>query len=910
MRSSTAVFPSTPAHQAYRPARLPFFGRDDLLNGLAGTLRHTPQCIALVGPGGLGKTRTAYELIARMDWPAVVCPLADCRDTSALHADLARSLGLTLRPTRRPPQVQLGEALATLGAAVVLLDNVEQIAPFVSAALADWSKAAPDLRFLLTSRVAIDGVRIQTLGGLPEADAVQLFVDRARRLVPDFATHADEAALVSTVIGPLGGLPLAIELAAPWVQVYALPELAAALADAPIEVLGGHADANPVEAIIESAWRRLDLATQQVLLHAALMRGPFTMTALSAVSQITEVPFRLRGLREAQLVVEAPRAAPQAKRRFRVLPLIRAFCLSHWPPQALTAAHRRHAAWLVGPIADVEQLTLACNFHIAAVPQAHMPDLEAAARALPLDDPLCGPVHLTLHKGRLDWGPEPTNVGRLDALIQHPATSRRMRWLLRLAAAQACFFWGSITDAVERLEALAVDLGSDAPQVLVSVWLWRMPCAIASNDMDTAGQFLSLADACACPPVMAAERDHHRTYLQVARRASRVALRGLHALKKNAERLNSTGLQFMAEYHLGRTHTWLTAFETAAEHHEAALDLARALATPINIASALRAAGEACLVLGKYDRADTLLTEAVALQARLGLVYYRIITLCVLTTLRLQQGRFGEADDYLRDALRCTASTGGPGQSHQIARLLGVTALLERRPHEAHAPLHRALHGFRDKDATAESANCAQLAALAAALDPSAKSISAPPLGEQPTDAALLLDTALSLAQADRHEIRHRAGVLLSQGPSGVADARRGHVLLRAVVQWVDERPSDASADQEPTAPITLRAAADGREFTYGAVSGDLKRRPLLARLLTFLIQERRHQPGQFAPLDAVFATVWQGDHAVRQARRQRVHSSIYALRRMGLSDVIESDPSGYRIAVTVMVDTVSDSVT
>ena len=122
----------------------------------------------------------------------------------------------------------------------MVLDNFEQVldaAPLIAELLA--SVAA--LRLLVTSRAPLHvrGEREYVVGPLPlDADsgarapvdlarspAVRLFVERVREVEPDFRLTAANASTVAAICRRLDGLPLALELAAPWMKVLTADDL-------------------------------------------------------------------------------------------------------------------------------------------------------------------------------------------------------------------------------------------------------------------------------------------------------------------------------------------------------------------------------------------------------------------------------------------------------------------------------------------------------------------------------------------------------------------------------------------------------------------------------------------------------------------------------------------------------------
>src|SRR5262249_53555018 len=139
---------------------------------------------------------------------------------------------------------QLGRALAMRGRALVVLDNCEHVISPVAAAIGPWLDRAPEVQFLVTSRerlqipgevcfelapLGLSAVGQGAAGDFAGAEAVQLFVDRARLARADYALSAADAPVVAQLVRALDGLPLAIELAAARTHVLSAPALLARL---------------------------------------------------------------------------------------------------------------------------------------------------------------------------------------------------------------------------------------------------------------------------------------------------------------------------------------------------------------------------------------------------------------------------------------------------------------------------------------------------------------------------------------------------------------------------------------------------------------------------------------------------------------------------------------------------------
>ena len=207
-------------------------GRDEELAHVAGLLDET-RFVTITGLGGAGKTRLALEVARR--WtaaPVVFVDLSAVRDPSLFAAVVADALGADA-----PAQVEPEQAVArrlTGAATLLVLDNLEQI-PEVGGIVRGWLMAAPGLRVLLTSRLplSVAGERVVVLQPLPCAGpaggpspAGELFLREARR---SGALDGDavDYPTVERIVGRLGGIPLAIELAAAHARVLSLRQIEA-----------------------------------------------------------------------------------------------------------------------------------------------------------------------------------------------------------------------------------------------------------------------------------------------------------------------------------------------------------------------------------------------------------------------------------------------------------------------------------------------------------------------------------------------------------------------------------------------------------------------------------------------------------------------------------------------------------
>ncbi len=181
-------------------------------------LRDGVRLLSLTGPGGAGKTRLAVALATAIAerFPAGVqfVALASITNPDLVATALADALGIQQVANRTIPQL-IADQLRHSGPFLLLLDNFEQVLP-AATVVSETLEACPSLKILVTSRsrLHIYGEQEFPVTPLAQNSAIELFVQRAAAVWPDFAITPENAAAVREICSRLDGLPLAIELAA------------------------------------------------------------------------------------------------------------------------------------------------------------------------------------------------------------------------------------------------------------------------------------------------------------------------------------------------------------------------------------------------------------------------------------------------------------------------------------------------------------------------------------------------------------------------------------------------------------------------------------------------------------------------------------------------------------------------
>jgi predicted ATPase len=255
-----------------------FIGRVDELQ-VAGAFLRTHQLVTLLGAGGSGKTRLAIQIAvdAAERFPAGVCwvPLASVRDSRLVEQTIARSVGAN---------GSIAQHLATQSLLLVL-DNVEQVVATVAPLLASVLAACPSVHILVTSREPLRLTAEQrfTVQPLSPADAVALFVERARAVDPAFV----EEATVEAICSRLDRLPLALELAATRVNVLTLSGLLTRLNRRLPMLTGGARDMparhQTLRATIEWSEDLLSTGERELFKRLAIFPASFDLMAAEEV---------------------------------------------------------------------------------------------------------------------------------------------------------------------------------------------------------------------------------------------------------------------------------------------------------------------------------------------------------------------------------------------------------------------------------------------------------------------------------------------------------------------------------------------------------------------------------------------------------------------------------------------------
>ena len=281
-------------------ARTSFVGRDDELSTLRDLLEQS-RLVTITGLGGSGKTRLALRAAAELNaafpdgtW---LIPLSGAAREDLATA-VASALGVAEDPGQPPEEAVLGHLRPRR--ALLIVDAVEEVLESARDLLPTLVTQCPGVTVFATSRVPL-AVPPEIAWPLPAMDvpdetdmdpaallgneSARLLIARGAAVRPGFAATRANAAAIVRICRRLGGLPLAIELAAARLKVLT-PDALASRLDERLGVLGSQPDgrggARALESIIDWTWRLLTPGEQVLYRRLSVFVGGASLEAVEA----------------------------------------------------------------------------------------------------------------------------------------------------------------------------------------------------------------------------------------------------------------------------------------------------------------------------------------------------------------------------------------------------------------------------------------------------------------------------------------------------------------------------------------------------------------------------------------------------------------------------------------------------
>jgi len=688
-----AIPDDVPHHLPHPDTR--FVGRAAEIAEVRAALR-VGRVVTLTGVGGTGKTRLAIECAYRF---AGIYPgglqfvdLVGLDGEDAVSTELCRVAGLPAGPvTGRVERLAgwLGER-----AVLLVLDNAERVIDVVGRLVEDLLAAAPEVRILVTSRIPL-GIDAETAIGVPplaiptdgeaskrsgtghtgrgeldgegpEADALVLFLDRARRARPTLSIGPDERAAAAAICRQVDGIPLLLELAAARVRTFGVREVATRLERSFGLLRDRHGDRRAEHATVEGVLRwsvdLLDEAERTLFARLSVFRGGWPLEAVEPVcadpipeadatnpapimSIGGEDPAELLASLVDQSLVEFD------GERYRLFEVVRSHAHHRLIERGeVRAVASRHLDWCVA-YAGVER------------ERVTGPDAPDAFRRLDLE-------RRNIEEALRFEARAPGDVDRSFRLFNHAG----LWWFARGTLEEAI----RVVDRLLALPEAGTDVGlrgtADNVAACCMGELGDRYGAIARfqrvrDRWERLGERQNMAEPTANIGLMYGNLGDHETALRYIREA----------LELHQAAGNRRGIMF-THLALGNEATHLGDLDLRRHHIESALEIQKELGdVRVRALATLDLAGVEAR-LGNLDRALELARESVAVRRELGDLRLVGSGLIQLAHLSIDAGLQDEAGTALRGAFEELRAYDAPPHARHGADVLGRWARIEQRP--------------------------------------------------------------------------------------------------------------------------------------------------------------------------------------------------------------------------------------
>ena len=325
-----------------------FIGRERELGDLRHILDGT-RALTLCGPGGIGKTRLALQVLASVagDFPDGVwlVELGDLREPRLVVSRVASAIGVLGEPGR--PLIDTLAAALAPRRMLLALDSCEHLIGASARLCQRLLASSPALRVMATSQepLRMPGEVVRQVAplsvpperasadpeGLLRYEAIRLFADRAAAARPSFTLTEQNAQAVTAICRALDGVPLAIELAAARLGALSPEQIAGRLGDRFALLGSGDRTAPPRQRTLRATldWSHALLNTQeQALLRRLSVFAGWSLEMAEQVCADADLPAAevldlTSGLVDKSLVVVEPEVLGQA--RYRLLDTIRGY---------------------------------------------------------------------------------------------------------------------------------------------------------------------------------------------------------------------------------------------------------------------------------------------------------------------------------------------------------------------------------------------------------------------------------------------------------------------------------------------------------------------------------------------------------------------------------------------------------
>lgn len=589
---------------------LPLIGREQEMTDVKQILSSKEvRLLTLTGPGGTGKTHLSVQVAAELRNIFIdgifFVDLVPIRDSTLVVATIIQTLKI-----KDTGKLSLLESLKTYlydKQILLVMDNFEQLTSAAALQMVDILSGCPKLKMLVTSRekLHVQAEHLYPVSSLSfpkpsplltsqiilQYAAVSLLVLRIKSVKSDFQATDTNAQVLAKICSCLDGLPLAIELVAPRIQLFTLQAILIQLNHDVLHLNKKNWDVDirhrTLYDTIAWSYNLLDVQEQRLFRQISIFVGSCTIRAVETIytasdQETLSIPDGVLSLLDKSLL-KSQNQVDEEEQRITMLQTVRAYGLERLvASEEIEVIRLRHALFYV-ELAEVAEPKL-----IGAEERDWLKQLELEY------------VNL---QAALMWLLEQGN--------------EKAEMALRLGGALWRFWWarGYLSEGRTYLEQAL----SRSGEVVSPVW---------AKALNAAGMLAGL------------QGDYEQ--------AEQMCRKSLILFKKlESEQGIATSLNI-----LGQVATWRSTYVLAVELEKEALKLFSKSNDEWGIASSLRILATASFNQGEYDRAYKFAKNALKLSTKISNIGSIAHSYWLLALVVLFKGDFAESHSMLIKSLK------------------------------------------------------------------------------------------------------------------------------------------------------------------------------------------------------------------------------------------------------------------
>jgi DNA-binding SARP family transcriptional activator/predicted ATPase len=726
------------------PQQTPFVGRPKELAVLKDLLAEPQnQLVTIVGPGGIGKTRLAIAAaesqIENCLNPESSCafpdgvffiPLVSINDPEGIMPAIAKVLKLPLEGSQTPEILETDSQTSAdhkekltgylhSHRMLIILDNFEHLLDGAGI-ISELLSTGPSTRFLTTSRerLHIYEEQIFPIQGLDFPDwespddpceytAMQLFLQSARRVQPNFELAPGDMVYLTRICRMVEGMPLGLELAASWVDMLSLEDIATEIQTS-LDFLETDIRNIPdrhqsIRAVFDSSWGRLSDSEKQIFPRLSVFRGTFTRQAAGEVAQAS-----LRNL--ATFVSKSLIHFDSENNHYHIHELLRQYGVEQLAtnPRDHNDTYRRHCTYFCDQLERNTKLVMfgniqwqtminrmesLANIQVAwdwAVKNRDIENINKAVNGICLynswsmriedGQAVCNSALEILDDLSLSDKP-PDDPDR--AILKKHLCARILSWqgyyTIYSNHEHAKKLLDQSLTILRELEMMGVDVGFD------QVWILFFQAQIdyLAGDKDSAKDILHQGLVISRTAKFQFMVFEYLSFLGDIARTSglpREAKKWYLQSLEESRAQNNPGGEIIALNDLGWAARSMMVYDEARHYYEGSFELSREINDQLAMVFALQSLGWLSLFLGDLDQAAVKLTEAYDITYEMGMPHRGISSQVNLGVVYWLSGDFSRAEVTIRDSLTLSNEMSPGSRVFPMIYMAELLTLMGRYP--------------------------------------------------------------------------------------------------------------------------------------------------------------------------------------------------------------------------------------